>query len=117
MHASLSELRHSQDIVSMKIFPALLSKDVHWYAQKTDCNFNAAEYDEQRPYADREDPIVGIVGQYEGEEVLEDDEVCECFDRDVSVGVQEILGRCYRSTNHAYNDESEEDLWNNPTIA
>ncbi|KAH0088196.1 hypothetical protein KCU96_g9027, partial [Aureobasidium melanogenum] len=68
-----------------------LAKNVHWQAQSTYSDLDAAKDDKQPLNTSRKDPGVGKVRQDEREYVLEDDETGKGFDRNVSVCIEQIL--------------------------
>ena len=111
------ELRHLQQVVPVEKLAVLLPKDIHRYTQHTDCDLNAAEYDEEVVDADRKHPIIGVIGENKAEDVLEDDEVRERFHCNVAMGVKQVLRRCYRAHDHTDDDECEKDLGDNPAVS
>lgn len=112
----LSQPRHLQKVVSVEIFPILLPIDIHRNGQETYDDFDAAKDDEEVSDPDGEYPVECVVCQDEGEHVLEYQKVGECFHRNISVRVQQVLGRCYRSHDHADNDECEKYFWHKPAV-
>lgn len=97
-----------------------LPKHVHGHAQQTDADLDTGDDDKCAPHAarhPRRDPIIGKVGQDEGEDVLEDEQAGEGFDGDVAVGVDDVERAGDGAHDHADDDEAEEDVRDQPAVS
>jgi len=84
-----------------------LAEDVHGNTRQANDDLQYGNDDEDTADTTCDEPVKGVVGDDEAEEVFEQNRECETFDGEVTVGIHDVQRAGDSSDNHAGDFESK----------